>query len=689
MKAMLFVLAVCIAMSPQVSAQDKTTGVQGVSIFDTGASSPTRLAPEALLKRTGWATIPENSLTHNFKGDTVLMNNRFAVTLRQGAAAVEVYSLSAKGLVLRASATPVTESGTGRIAGLRIDQNDPDIVRVIATLATAKDQKVSVTFETKVGQPYVRTDIGDEKGRLMVEAPCRFAVMPDFKGKDNKLFDAGKLAEAKTDLPNWNFVLNMLGKGDAILTVARDIRQPGLQLVAEGEKESRAIAAIDMPYGKKGQIWLAVLEGPDAWFEVKANGEKPKTPFEADWRTMAGDPGVMYPHDRAKTTPLTTFTAVDIIRNALGPGPCHYILDLDEVLVNIGMKEARKATGLSMTKDEIKAWLEKETPEQKKLREELAELAKKGEKIYYNSSYEGIQKVYCIAPDGSDQKCWTPQSWTNNQEYPHVSRDGKRILYVTHKSFSKAECMKLASDPDFTIAKGDRWGFSPIVYIANIDGSDAKPVAIGSCPHWSWDDKYLAYGVQPKPNQRKYGLLDIANNREWIFNAPGGNTPTFSRDMKYFITGAFYIHSVKMEDIVSITTNHNVKSYANSYGCNNEISWDGTTMIHVIDEKDGSWIFHYPYDPMKSVGIKGKPVELGVARNSMNYFPEFAPDMKYVAWGHWDTWEGRGQPKANVYNTTAADLYVCRWPANGVSVRITWHGGTTQNPSWTAAGPKQ
>ena len=47
-------------------------------------------------------------------------------------------------------------------------------------------------------------------------------------------------------------------------------------------------------------------------------------------RTVRFDgPAVIYPINRARTTPLDQFTVVDVVRATLGVGPCEYILDVE------------------------------------------------------------------------------------------------------------------------------------------------------------------------------------------------------------------------------------------------------------------------------------------------------------------------------------------------------------------------
>jgi Tol biopolymer transport system component len=117
-------------------------------------------------------------------------------------------------------------------------------------------------------------------------------------------------------------------------------------------------------------------------------------------------------------------------------------------------------------------------------------------------------------------------------------------------------------------------------------------------------------------------------------------------------------------------------------GCNQEITPDGKWVVHVIDWANGSGIFRVPFDIEK--GGKDEAVNLGWPRDTDNYFPDVNPDCKYMVYGHWKTVSG----DKDRYSTAAADLYVCRWPPDGVSARITWHGGTTQNPHWWGPAAK-
>jgi len=60
-------------------------------------------------------------------------------------------------------------------------------------------------------------------------------------------------------------------------------------------------------------------------------------------------PAVIYPINRARTTPLDQFTVVDVVRATLGVGPCEYILDVE------GQGATRKGRATCATRDALKA----------------------------------------------------------------------------------------------------------------------------------------------------------------------------------------------------------------------------------------------------------------------------------------------------------------------------------------------
>lgn len=338
--------------------------------------------------------------------------------------------------------------------------------------------------------------------------------------------------------------------------------------------------------------------------------------------------------------------------------------------------EPPKAAGAS--EEEKARLLAAETAEQKKLRVELAAI--KGQRIVYNSNFEdGVQRLYLVNPDGSDFKRLTPKDWKGDQEYPHVSPDGKKVAFGTKRKMTREELAKLPCDPDYRLGTPKRFPPKATLWTMNPDGSDARPVVMGGAPHWSPNGRYLSYCSDVRPNTRRFGLYDVEKRTEHLFDVgkqPG--TTCFSAEGRYYVFGSFYL---KIEEIIAGAEKPKPVKHGGR-GCNQEVTPDNKWIVHVTDYKDGSWICRLPFEPGKRGKSQG--LELGWPKATQNYFPEVSPDCRYMAYGHWESWDR--SKRSGRYETNAADLYVTRWPPDGVNVRVSWHGGTTQNPHWHAAG---
>jgi Tol biopolymer transport system component len=117
-------------------------------------------------------------------------------------------------------------------------------------------------------------------------------------------------------------------------------------------------------------------------------------------------------------------------------------------------------------------------------------------------------------------------------------------------------------------------------------------------------------------------------------------------------------------------------------GCNEEVSPDGKWLVHCLDDRSGAHLHYDSLDPAKK---ESGDVKLGWDSNkTASYFPDFSPDGKYLVYAHWDT-EGSNWHHPGVIS----DLYVARFPADGVNVRITWHGGFTMQPQWWGPPAKE
>ena len=260
-------------------------------IFDTNTSAPAPLTGQAIAGKAGWAALPEGDTAHTFKGDAVLVNDRIAVVLRRGGPGAELYGGGADGAVLRAVLAPAADDGPASVTSVSVAANTAAEAAVDAVFKTAGGKTAVVRFKLQPGQVFVGTEARSGAGRLRVEAPCRFAVLPDFFADDIAV-DAGDLPVDRAELPSENVLLHLVGRGDAIVLAVWNQREEDIQVTLAGQGGSRAIQASEIPYGAKGNVFVALLEGPGIWHShdvSKADADKViplewKPPFAAHWR---------------------------------------------------------------------------------------------------------------------------------------------------------------------------------------------------------------------------------------------------------------------------------------------------------------------------------------------------------------------------------------------------------------------
>ncbi|MEI7731917.1 MAG: carbohydrate binding domain-containing protein [Verrucomicrobiota bacterium] len=275
----------------------------GVRILDTGKLQAKSLPGEVLKAKTGWVEVPEDNLTHPFKGDVVFMNDRIALVLRKGANGAELYSLGNDLPVMRSRLAPLAGTQGAALASYKITENNPGVASVEAAFTATDGKALTVRYELRVGQPVVLTEARSGATGLRMEAPCRFAVMPDFFA-DDIVVDATDALVApasspvspsvvQAELPSDNFFLHLLPGGDAIVMTVLKTSEEDIRINLAGEGEQRMIGASELRYGKDAKIWVAVLAAPGIWHHQNISREDTnkiirldwKAPFPAQWRT--------------------------------------------------------------------------------------------------------------------------------------------------------------------------------------------------------------------------------------------------------------------------------------------------------------------------------------------------------------------------------------------------------------------
>jgi hypothetical protein len=277
-------------------AQEKAQAAPdaGVRLFDTGTASAEPLSSAVLSQRSGWTQLPEDQVSHEFAGDVVFQNNRVALALRRGARGAELYSAGAEGWKQRAVLVPVgqgdTDPGKPRFSSARIVENNTGNVTVEAAFQ-AEGKPLAVRYELKTGQLFVKTEPKEGARALRVEAPCRFAVLPDFFA-DDIVLDATELPVSRAELPSENFLLEMLEGNDAVLMSVWTEQDQDVAVTLSGQEAGKRIDEAEIQYGAKGNVWVAVMAAPQIWHEHDVGSEdagkviplKWKQPFSAVWR---------------------------------------------------------------------------------------------------------------------------------------------------------------------------------------------------------------------------------------------------------------------------------------------------------------------------------------------------------------------------------------------------------------------
>jgi hypothetical protein len=288
--ALLSWLDTCFAA--QQSEPTEARPKPGIIVWDTGRPSEQALAPSNLAGKNDWTTIPLGKTAESFAGDAVVTNGRIAAVLRKQESAVEVYSIKSDGAIARLRLRLETSGGApaANLERIALVDNTKGGAALEAAYRTPDGVEISGRFRIKRGDISVQIEPLTGAGRLRVECPARFVVLPDFFA-DDITFDATKLSLTAVELPSENFILHLTGGGDAMAMCVFENRKQDIKVVLAGDGTDRKVAgsAIDFE-GKK--IWVALMEAPRIWHSVELKPTDTgkimplgwKMPYPAQWR---------------------------------------------------------------------------------------------------------------------------------------------------------------------------------------------------------------------------------------------------------------------------------------------------------------------------------------------------------------------------------------------------------------------
>ena len=298
------------------AGQNSTPSSQpGLAVWDTIAPSNSPYPSKSVAAKVGWKQISTHDKSFPFQGDAIITNGRILGVIRKQSSGIEIYTEGANGAVRRLELQLVNSAGepAERLDHVAVVENTKAAVCVEASYKTAKGE-VSAKYRLKRGEVSIQVEPGLMAGRLKMECPCRFAVMPDFFA-DDMVIDARAIPPNTAELASDNFILHLAGDGDAISACVFENRKQDISIALSGAGEQRAITASEIPFEGK-RIWVTVLDAPRIWHtrDVKTSdtGEIVpldwKVPFPAQWRC-----------DFTKTTGLTDSWEM-LLQNPNGDG---------------------------------------------------------------------------------------------------------------------------------------------------------------------------------------------------------------------------------------------------------------------------------------------------------------------------------------------------------------------------------
>jgi hypothetical protein len=221
-----------------------------------------------------------------------MSNGHTLVVMRQRSSAVELYSVGTEGPTARLRLRVLTPSDepASRLNHVALLENVKGSACLEAAYKTARGGPVTAKFRLKRGDVSLQVEPATGAGRLRVECPSRFVVLPDFFA-DDILIDARSIPPNTGELPSENFLLHLLGSGDAVAMCVFENNKQDVKVALTGSAEQREVTASEIGFGGK-KVWVAVLEGPHVWHArdiagVDAGKVLPldwKMPYPAQWR---------------------------------------------------------------------------------------------------------------------------------------------------------------------------------------------------------------------------------------------------------------------------------------------------------------------------------------------------------------------------------------------------------------------
>ena len=250
------------------------------------------MSGETVGTRAGWKEVGAGEIDRSFTGAACVSNGSLALVLRRESRGPVCYYRIGTRMIEGPTLVAASLGGemSRQIAEFRVIENSPAKVVMEADTTVGPSEKITARYLIRPNQPVVEIQPGNRTESVRVEAPGRYAVLPDIFAGDLVL-SASAAAAPELRFPSERMLLELLDGGNAIVECAWPSRGQPVRLFQRNHAFIASEIACSREKGEK--VAVAVLAAPAIWHEEGMAGLSIRSrtgswswrvPFPALWR---------------------------------------------------------------------------------------------------------------------------------------------------------------------------------------------------------------------------------------------------------------------------------------------------------------------------------------------------------------------------------------------------------------------
>src|SRR5665213_1968216 len=261
---------------------------EGVHLYDTG---PSALTGGTVTARSGWKEVVPDKIDWSYKGAVGVSNGYLTLVLGKNSRGPECYyghgAQMTPGLTLVAAGTGGDRSKT--ITAFRVIENKLTGVVLEANAASESGLTITTRYLVKGNQPIIEVQPGAGTESIIVEAPGKYAVLPDVFAGD-LVVSASDAAAPALRFPSERMLLQLVEGGNAIIECVWPSREQQVRLFLHNH--SFVGSEITCSKASGHHVSVAILAAPAIWHAQIVSELDPvkdlklnwRVPFQALWR---------------------------------------------------------------------------------------------------------------------------------------------------------------------------------------------------------------------------------------------------------------------------------------------------------------------------------------------------------------------------------------------------------------------